>query len=124
MIQIKKLARAISVAIVFAVLASTASCTSTVGSSRDIWSFEAHVRADDTSKNEFIRISGLLGDSALWIKEYTVTYDNTDMHVVISRSLKVTGNNGPYFIEVLLPKTVNNVFLGNEIVWKRKSQQQ
>lgn len=122
MIQKKKLTHGIKVILVLLVLSSTASCTSTVGSSHEILAFKAQVREDEASKREYIRISGLLGDSALWIKEYAVTYDNTDMHVFISRSLKATGNNGPYFIEVLLPKTVNIVYLGNEIVWKRESQ--
>ncbi|HNX57582.1 MAG TPA: hypothetical protein PKK43_00680 [Spirochaetota bacterium] len=122
MIQKKKLTRAISAAIVLAVLVSTVSCTSIVGSSREIWAFKTDVRGDEASKSDYIRISGTLSDSALWIKEYTVTYDNTDMHVTIARSLKTTGNNGPYFIEVLLPKTVNTVYLGNEIVWRRTLQ--
>jgi hypothetical protein len=66
-----------------------------------------------------IEISGITKDSALWIKSYSVRYETTRMKIRIEKSLRATGLSNPYYLQVLIPESVNEVFLGNELVWQK-----
>jgi len=109
----------ISAALIPVLMILILSCTSNVKSTSDIGSFQTKVSSDEITKHDYIEISGIVIDSALWIKSYNIEYDTDTIHVSITRSLKRTGNNGPYHIKFIIPDTVNSIFLENEVIWKR-----
>jgi hypothetical protein len=95
------------------------SCTSVIKSSSEFKSYQKKIYFDKKLNLHIMEISGFMTDSALWIKSYKIEYEKEKIIITITKDLKQTNNSGPYFIQFIITDSVNYVFLGNEIIWKR-----
>ena len=64
-----------------------------------------------------VTVSGFKVSSALSIKNYQVEYDDNKVFVEIKESLGDTGMVMNYYIQFLMRKSVNEIYLGGELLW-------
>ncbi|HRX15400.1 MAG TPA: hypothetical protein P5123_03720 [Spirochaetota bacterium] len=91
-----------------------------VQSTNNIAKFKTEVIPYDKSLL-LCKITGNSMDSALYIKSYELVYNIDNVHIYINKSLKKTGISFPYFIQFIISKNINYVYLGDsEIIWRRE----
>jgi len=100
------------------IVISLMSCTTSISSSRGIGSFRIDVQCIQGTQNKLVTVSGNNTDSGLWIREYSIKYYDDIAQLHIYKTLKNTGNSGPYFIQFIISPDVNFVKIGNEVIWR------
>lgn len=80
---------------------------------------DLNVQFEET-ENDLLKvtISGFkLTSAPLSIKNYQIEYDDNKVYMKIKESFKNTGISMDYYIQFLMRKNVNEIYLGNELLW-------
>ncbi len=77
------------------------------------------VQIEETDNDGLLKvtISGLKFTSALSIKGYHIQYDDNKVVVKINEALRPSGMSMDYYIQFLMRKSVNEIYLGKELLW-------
>ncbi len=105
--------------LIMLLLSLCSSCVSTVSSKNEIGKFNVNVSFSEKYNTDVASISGISQDSALWINSYKINYKNDKVILIIKKGLRETGISGPYLIEFPISKSVNEIYLDSEVIWKR-----
>ncbi len=107
---------------IFIALISITSCSQLIKSKTTILDLKIDI-TEINNGDLLCCLSGQTGDSALWVESYIIKYEDDKIFVLIKNSLKKTGISNPYYIEFIIPKSVETVFLGKEeVIWKRSNK--
>ncbi len=108
-----------TILIVLGLTALFTSCASVVKSKNQILDFKIDFAQLYDTDTMLCRITGNSQDSALWIRSYRIEYRGKDVYLIIEKSLEPSGISNPYFIQFVVPKGAERIYLGHsELLWQ------
>jgi hypothetical protein len=102
-------------------LVIVSSCaTRDINSKNEIVDFVINIESYNSMYN-LVTITGKSMDSALWIKDYKITYIKKTVIVYIQQTLIPTNNSSLFYISFLVPIDTETIKMGkNEIIWTKE----